>query len=89
MIDEVATALDELSRRDQWVADDELVFVSPTGAHLEDSALRRRFYGALKAAGINHLRFHDLRHSFGTLAVQVFRSPTSRHTWATPTSLPR
>lgn len=26
----------------------------------------------MKAAGLKHLRFHDLRHSFGTLAVQVF-----------------
>jgi len=39
---------------------------------VEDSALRRRFYAALKQAKIKHLRFHDLRHSFGTLAVQVF-----------------
>jgi integrase len=26
----------------------------------------------LKAAGLAHLRFHDLRHTFGTLAVQEF-----------------
>ena len=31
-----------------------------------DSALRRRYYEALKAADIAHLRFHDLRHTFGT-----------------------
>jgi integrase len=49
-----------------------LVFVSPAGEHVEDSALRRRFYAALQQAKIKHLRFHDLRHSFGTLAVQVF-----------------
>jgi integrase len=72
MIDQVARALDELSRRNQWTNDDDLVFVSPSGEYLEDSALRRRFYEALKAAKIKHLRFHDLRHSFGTLAVQVF-----------------
>jgi integrase len=72
MIDQVATVLDELSRREQWTGDHDLVFVSPTGGHLEDSALRRRFYAALEATGIKHLRFHDLRHSFGTLAVQVF-----------------
>ena len=34
--------------------------------------MRRRYYSALKAAGIAHLRFHDLRHTFGTLAVQEF-----------------
>jgi integrase len=72
MIDQTARALDELSRRDRDIGDDDLVFVSPAGEYLEDSALRRRFYGALEAAKIKHLRFHDLRHSFGTLAVQVF-----------------
>lgn len=72
MIDQVLRELDALSRRDHFTGDDDLVFVSPAGAHLEDSALRRRFYAALKQAKIRHLRFHDLRHSFGTLAVQVF-----------------
>lgn len=72
MIDQVLVVLDELSRRANFTGDDDLVFVSPDGDYLEDSALRRRFYAALKAAGIKHLRFHDLRHSFGTLAVQVF-----------------
>jgi integrase len=72
MIDQVAVALDQLSRRSGWTGEGDLVFVSPTGEHIEDSALRRRFYAALKAAGLKHIRFHDLRHSFGTLAVQVF-----------------
>lgn len=34
--------------------------------------MRRRFYAALDAAGLPRIRFHDLRHTFGTLAVQVF-----------------
>ncbi len=72
MIDQVATALDQLSRRAGWTGGDDLVFVSPAGDHIEDSALRRRFYAALDAASLKRLRFHDLRHSFGTLAVQVF-----------------
>jgi len=72
MIDQVVAELDRLSRRQDWTGDDDLVFVSPTGDHIEDSALRRRFYNALTAAGLKHIRFHDLRHSFGTLAVQVF-----------------
>jgi integrase len=40
---------------------------------------RKRFYAALEAAGLGRLRakddaivFHDLRHTFGTLAVQAF-----------------
>jgi integrase len=72
MVDQVARALDGLSRRKQWTAPDELVFPNPTGGFLEDSALRRRYYRALKQAKIKHLRFHDLRHTFGTLAVQEF-----------------
>ncbi|HVY77684.1 MAG TPA: tyrosine-type recombinase/integrase [Solirubrobacterales bacterium] len=72
MIDQVAVALDQLSRRNGWTGEEDLVFVNPAGEHIEDSALRRRFYAALKAAGLKHIRFHDLRHSFGTLAVQVF-----------------
>ena len=72
MIDQVLRELDALSRRGAFTGDEDLVFVSPAGTHLEDSALRRRFYAALQQANIKHLRFHDLRHSFGTLAVQVF-----------------
>jgi integrase len=72
MIDQVAAALDGLSRRTRWTGEEDLVFVNPSGEHIEDSALRRRFYAALEAAGLKHIRFHDLRHSFGTLAVQVF-----------------
>ena len=72
MADQVARALDALSRRKLFTGSDELVFPSPTGGFLDDSALRRRYYNALKAAGIAHLRFHDLRHTFGTLAVQEF-----------------
>ena len=72
MIDQVMAALDGLSRRTDWTGEEDLVFVNPDGEHIEDSALRRRFYAALDAAGLKHIRFHDLRHSFGTLAVQVF-----------------
>ncbi len=71
MIDQVARVLDGLSRRGHLGVND-LVFPGPNGAFFEDSALRRRYYRALKAAGIEHLRFHDLRHTFGTLAVQAF-----------------
>jgi integrase len=72
MVDQIARSLDQLSRRDTHTGPDDLVFPNPTGGYLEDSALRRRYYRALKAAGIAHLRFHDLRHTFGTLAVQEF-----------------
>jgi integrase len=72
MIDQVARALDELSRREWFAGDDDLVFCNDVGDHFEDSALRRRFYAARARAGLKAIRFHDLRHTFGTLAVQVF-----------------
>jgi integrase len=36
---------------------------------LNDDRLRRRYGAALKLAGLRRLRFHDLRHTFGSLAI--------------------
>ena len=62
----VASALAPLSRRADWTGDDDLVFVGIAGEYLDGSALRRRYKAALAAAGLRPLRFHDLRHTFGT-----------------------
>jgi len=62
----IATALAKLSGRGGWVFEEDLVFVGDTGSYLDDSALRRRYKDALAAAGLRPLRFHDLRHTFGT-----------------------
>ncbi|MGH2989357.1 MAG: tyrosine-type recombinase/integrase, partial [Solirubrobacterales bacterium] len=72
LVDQAAAALDALSRRERWTGDDDLVFVNAVGDHVERSTLRRRYVAALKRAGLKRLRFHDLRHTFGTLAVQAF-----------------
>ena len=72
LVDQAARALDELSRRERWTSDEDRVFVNEVGEHIEDSALRRRFYRALDSAGLKRIRFHDLRHTFGTIAVQAF-----------------
>ena len=37
-------------------------------------SLYRRFVSAAKRAGLPVLRFHDLRHSFGTQAIRAFTS---------------
>ncbi|HSO98736.1 MAG TPA: tyrosine-type recombinase/integrase, partial [Solirubrobacteraceae bacterium] len=63
---DVATALARLGRRVDWVGEDDLVFVGVAGGYLDGSALRRRYKEALAAAGLRSLRFHDLRHTFGT-----------------------
>jgi integrase len=63
---DVASALAKLWKRVNWVGDDDLVFPGETGDYLDGSALRRRYKSALVAAGLRPLRFHDLRHTFGT-----------------------
>jgi integrase len=77
MSDPVARVLDGLSRRD--VGPDDLVFSPGYDVPFHHDTVRKRFYAALDAAGLGRLRtkddpivFHDLRHTFGTLAVQAF-----------------
>jgi integrase len=63
---EVAGALEKLRERELFIDDDDLVFVGEAGSYLDGSALRRRYQAALKRASLRALRFHDLRHTFGT-----------------------
>jgi integrase len=72
LIDQAAEALDALSRRERFTDPDDLVFVDEIGRHIDDWRLRNRFHDALERAGLPRLRLHDLRHTFGTLAVQAF-----------------
>jgi integrase len=59
MIDQVATVLDQLSRREWFTGENDLVFCNDVGDHFDDSALRRRFYSARSAAGLKRIRFHE------------------------------
>jgi integrase len=72
LIDQAARALDGLSRRGGFTADEDLVFIRADGQHLDGDQLRKRYRVALQEAGLPRIRFHDLRHTFGTLAVQAF-----------------
>jgi integrase len=63
---EVAAALAKLSRREHFTGDDDLVFPGEVGSYLDGSALRRRYKESLEKAALRPLRFHDLRHTFGT-----------------------
>ncbi len=67
LADQAAAALDRLSRREHFTAPDELVFCNVLGRPLDGSALRRRYRRAQIAAEARLLRFHDLRHTFGSL----------------------
>jgi integrase len=65
----VAEALARLNHRDHHAAEDDLVFPGDAGEYLDASALYRRYKTALRWAGLRDLRFHDLRHTFGTQVI--------------------
>lgn len=55
------------SKRSAFDADEDLVFPHPhTGHPLDASKLRKRYKEVLKDAALRSVRFHDLRHTFGT-----------------------
>ena len=76
------------------------LFVSPkTGTMFDPDSFRHTHEKILKAIGAEHIRFHDLRHTFATLSLK-YGAWTSRHcparwdttTWAlllAPTPTPR
>jgi integrase len=69
MIQRTAGELDRLFKTSHHQEDDDLVFGHPElGSVLDASKLRKRFKTALEDAGVRTVRFHDLRHTFGTQA---------------------
>ncbi len=85
LVDPAAAKLDALSRRKHFTEPADLVFCTTTGGYVHDGQLRHRFYQALDAADLGHKRhgdrpivFHDLRHTFGTLAVKAWDLPKVR-----------
>ena len=68
MADRVAAELERHFQQSAYTHDDDLVFCHPqTGRPYDASKSRVRFKAALKRAGLRELRFHDLRHTYGTL----------------------
>jgi integrase len=74
MADRLGGELDRHFKRSAYQGEDDLVFGHPhTGEPYDASELRKRFYAAMKAAGMEHrcgrdggITFHSLRHTFGT-----------------------
>ncbi len=77
MAPDVAQALAELGKRDLFTGDDDLVFASVAGAHLDGDSLSSRYRTALEHAKLRPLRFHDLRHIFGTRMIAKATSAAS------------
>jgi integrase len=71
MMAEVAQALARLSQRERFTAPADLVFSSRLGGHLSPKHLGARYRKALERASLRRLRFHDLRHTFGTHAIRA------------------
>lgn len=86
MATDVASALARLGQRERFVDEDDLVFPGVAGEWLDASALSRRYKAALGRAGLRPLRFHDLRHTFGTRATPRRTSVAFRSGWGTLTS---
>jgi integrase len=71
MMAEVAQALAQLSERERFTAPEDLVYCSALGGHLSAKHLALRYRKALDRAALRRLRFHDLRHTFGTHAIRA------------------
>jgi integrase len=66
-------AAQQMERRvagSDWVAEDDLVFSTPTGAPIDGRKLIRSWFRPLLAkAGLSPIRVHDLRHSYASIAL--------------------
>jgi integrase len=69
LVDAAAEWLARLDRQRSSREEQALVFCESNGTHLSDGRLRWRYGKALQRAGVRPLRFHDLRHTFGSLAI--------------------
>ena len=69
MAEQVLATLKAHKRRPGDTGREALVFPGERGSYLDGSALRRRYKKALVRAGLRPLRYHDLRHTFGSIAI--------------------
>ena len=74
--------LERLAERERFTGRDDLVFCSAVGGYLDPSAVRAAT-AAPRTPPACDLRFHDLRHSFGSLVIREFDRFRSSRSWAT------
>jgi integrase len=67
LADAITGELERHFEQSKFTADDDLVFAHPLlGTVLDPSKLHKRFKKAAERGGLRPVRFHDLRHTFGT-----------------------
>ncbi|MBA2361419.1 MAG: site-specific integrase [Actinobacteria bacterium] len=71
MVADVAQTLAKLGQRERFTGRDDLVFPNAVGHFLDKSALRRRYKEAITTARLRPIKFHELRHTFGSLAINA------------------
>ena len=65
-----ADAIDVLMQQRRKTGNSEWAFPSPTGGPMSPDSVLHMLHRVLKRAGLPKVRFHDLRHTFATLALQ-------------------
>ena len=65
-----ADAIGILKAQKKKVGNSPWVFPSPTGGPLSPDCVNNMLHRVLKRAGLPSIRFHDIRHTFATLALQ-------------------
>lgn len=68
--------LQQLRRYERHAGGGDLVFHNREGKPLSSTGVRKRYKRARDAAGLRPLRFHDLRHAFGSIAVREIDTVT-------------
>ena len=62
--------VDVLQQQKKKVGSSPWVFPSPTGGPISPDSVLHMLHRVLKRAGLPRVRFHDLRHTFATLALE-------------------
>ena len=65
-----ADAIDVLMQQRRKTGNSEWVFPSPAGGPMSPDSVLHMLQRVLKRAGLPRIRFHDLRHTFATMALQ-------------------
>ena len=63
-------AIEVLKEQKKKAGDSEYVFPSPNGGPISPDSVLNMLHRVLERAGLPKIRFHDLRHTFATLALQ-------------------